>query len=308
MKLAALIEQVLTADPSPTVADDVDTWWAGHRARSASTAAARAVLGGFAADRLGWAFASGYQSAGEALFGDGSPSEDLAALCATEKGGVHPRAIATTVAEREDGSFRVNGDKTFVTFGRQASVLFVVAKAGEREDGSSDLRIVRLTRRDGVTITPQPGVPFCPEVPHAALRLENVLVEGGEILEGDGYLHYLKPFRTVEDVHVHLALLGWLVQVARRSGWSPSVLTRLVTAIATFHALAAEDPSAHGTHVALGGVLRETHNVVEGLDWSTVDETTRSRWERDRALMNVAGKARAKRFEVAWRAFGVNAP
>ena len=100
MKLAALIEQVLTADPSPTVADDVDTWWAGHRARSASTAAARAVLGGFAADRLGWAFASGYQSAGEALFGDGSPSEDLAALCATEKGGVHPRAIATTVAER----------------------------------------------------------------------------------------------------------------------------------------------------------------------------------------------------------------
>lgn len=307
MKVAALIERLFTADPSPTVAEDVDTWWRAHREREVPTSAARAVLGGFAADRLGWAFASGYQSAGEALFGDGSPSRDLGALCATEKGGVHPRAIETTLVEHSDGELRLNGRKSFVTFGSEATALFVVAKAGQRHGGLVDLRVVRITPRSGVTVTPQEGVPFCPEVPHASLQLDEVRVTPEEVLEGDGYLAYLKPFRTVEDIHVHLGLLGWLVQVGRRSTWPTATIARLLSSVVTLHALAEQDPSAPATHVALGGALADITALVDDLDWSSVDEPTRSRWQRDHALMTVAGKARAKRLEAAWRALGTGA-
>ncbi|HZH75777.1 MAG TPA: acyl-CoA dehydrogenase, partial [Archangium sp.] len=40
---------------------------------------------------------------------------------------------------------------------------------------------------------------------------------------------------------------------------------------------------------------------VDGLGplWEQVDAPTRERWERDRLLLNVAGKVRAKRREVA---------
>ena len=43
------------------------------------------------------------------------------------------------------------------------------------------------------------------------------LVHGeADLLPGDGYDIYLKPFRTIEDIHVHAALIGYLVGVARR--------------------------------------------------------------------------------------------
>ena len=94
-----VIERLLRDAPHPGPVTSLDAWWDRHRALSALVPIDRALVAGFVMDRLGYAFASGYQAAGAALFGDqGEPG----ALCATEAGGVHPRAIETRL-ELEGG-------------------------------------------------------------------------------------------------------------------------------------------------------------------------------------------------------------
>jgi alkylation response protein AidB-like acyl-CoA dehydrogenase len=109
------LEHVLTASHEVLVVESLETWWRRHAALAATfePPVELALVGGFAADRLGYAFASGYAAASRALFpGSARP----AALAATEVGGVHPRAIATRLSERDDG-WQLDGEKTFVTLG-----------------------------------------------------------------------------------------------------------------------------------------------------------------------------------------------
>ena len=74
----------------------MSAWWQMHRALAEhfEVPVDHALAAGFSSDRLGYAFGSGYQCAGVAMF----PAMDggsLGAFCATGSGGVHPRAIET---------------------------------------------------------------------------------------------------------------------------------------------------------------------------------------------------------------------
>jgi hypothetical protein len=105
----------------------------------------------------------------------------------------------------------------------------------------------------------------------------------------------------VEDSHVFAALLGWLLQVARRSGWPHEVREELLALVVTMRGLAQADPASPAVHLALAGALDLCRRRVEGLGslWEQVDAPTRERWERDRFLLDVAGKVRAMRRETA---------
>lgn len=297
-----LLKHVLTASPAVPACADVPAWWQRHRALAAqwTVPIELAVAAGFASDRLGYAFASGYHAAGAALFGPHLKQgfNRIAALCATEDGGNHPRAIATQLRE-VDGSYRLDGCKSFVTMGSAAELLLVVASVGE-QDGRNRLRVVAIDRRDGVRFEPGPATPFVPEIPHGRITFDNVRVAPAEVLEGDGYSAYLKPFRTVEDCHVHAALLGWLLQIGRRSNWPDTVLQQLTSTIVTVVAIAQLPPSDSAVHVALAGAFSSVRALVERIDWSSVDRPTRELWERDRVLLEVAGKARVARTRAAW--------
>src|SRR5262245_25603109 len=95
-----------------------------------------------------------------------------------------------------------------------AQSLLVVASTGN-VDGKNRLRVVRVpANAAGVRIEPAVA-PFVPEIAHARVTLDGVRVSAGDLLPGDGYDDYLKPFRTIEDLHVHGALLGYLIGVAR---------------------------------------------------------------------------------------------
>jgi hypothetical protein len=201
-----------------------------------------------------------------------------------------------------EGTLRLEGTKAFVTLGTAADVLLVVATEGQDEQGRNRLRLVRLdSRRPGVTLTELPPPPFVPEVPHAELHLHAVEVAPDEVLPGDGYTRYVKPFRTVEDCHVFAAVLGWLLQVARRSGWPDEVREELLALVVMMRGLAQAAPSSSAVHLALAGALDLCRRRVDELGalWVQVDAPTRERWERDRLLLNVAGKVRAKRRETA---------
>ena len=61
---------------------------------------------------------------------------------------------------------------------------------------------------------------------------------------------------------------------------------------------------AAATHLALAGVLDTAARLVAEVEaaWRALPiDAERTRWERDRALLMVAGKARAARREKAWQ-------
>jgi alkylation response protein AidB-like acyl-CoA dehydrogenase len=255
----------------------------------------RAVRGGHDADRLGAAFVHGYRAALRALV-PGAPART--SLCATEEGGAHPRAIATSL----DDELRLRGAKKWATLAAEAELLLVVASVGSDDTGRNRLRLVKVSpTAPGVTITPMPPPPFAPEVGHAQIALDTK-VAAGDVLPGDGYDDYLKPFRTVEDIHVHAALLGWMLGLGERHGWPHELIERLLAGVAALRSLAAAPPLAAATHLALAGAIAATRELVERAPWSSLDPEARARWERDRPLLDVAGRARTARLEAAWRA------
>lgn len=264
--------------------------WEALREASGTTAE-RAVIGGARADRVGYAFAIGYATALEALAGEGN-----AALCVTEDGGNHPRAIQTRLV---DG--RVTGRKKWATLSDQATHLLVVATEGVDEAGRPRLRVVRVARdAPGVTLELSTAA-FVPEIAHARVILEAV---AGELLPGDGYADYVKPFRTVEDIHVHAALIGYLIGAARRHGFAHAIVERLAMVACALASLAAADAKSPATHIALGGAIAATGAIVLEIEaaWAVAPDEEWSRWQRDRAILQVAGKARGERLVRAWQA------
>jgi len=287
---------------SPPCAD-VAAWWPRH-VEAASTwrnPMDLAIAGGFRADRVGWAFAAGYQAALRALL-PGLPDDRIAAFCVTEVDGNTPRAVKSTLV-RAAGGWRLDGTKRWTTLGPSGALFLVVARdeaaCGERVA----LKVARVpSDAPGVAVQAMPETRFVPEVPHAQLRFENVALRDDALLPGDGYDDYVKPFRTVEDLHVNAAIVAYLVREARRLAWPATWTERAAAHLHAMRALAAEDAGKPATHVALAGALANAGALMEeaGAHFGRSDDPAAGRWQRDRELMGTAGKARALRTQRAW--------
>jgi alkylation response protein AidB-like acyl-CoA dehydrogenase len=254
----------------------------------------RAAAGGFVADRIGYAFLAGYRAALSKL----DPTLERASLCASESGGAHPRAIETSLRPRED-AFVLNGQKTFATLASAADTLLVVASKGKDGD-RNQLQIARIpSSREGITIRDRDPIAFAPEIPHARITFADVRVEPSEILEGDGYTRWLKPFRTIEDVHVMAAWLAHVVRLVRAYDEPREIVEKALAAIAALRTIGDEDPLDPAVHIALGGVLAQALELGRSLTLAKADEAVRARWDRDLPLLGVAGTARNARLEAA---------
>jgi alkylation response protein AidB-like acyl-CoA dehydrogenase len=250
-------------------------------------------------DRLAYAFAGGYAAALNALV---PGHAGLAALAATENKSAHPRAIQTTLAS--DGT--VTGEKGFVTLGALARRFLVVARTETpREDGRPSLKLVVVERGDdgrgdararGIHIEPLPETPFAPELPHARVRFDRA---PATVLEGDGYDRYLKPFRTVEDIFVHNALIAFLLGMAVRDAWPAGYVDRAKALLDRSRALESQDPSAPRTHVELGARIDEARALAADAAFSPARAAERALWERDQPLLLVAERARIERLSRA---------
>jgi acyl-CoA dehydrogenase len=289
---------------TPPAVDTLTAWWDATTAEREAqpTTIDRALIAGAVSDRLGFAFAGGYREALRALV----PGLQgvAAALCATEEGGAHPRAIKTTLTRVHGDGFSLTGKKKWATAASDARILLVIASTGER-DGKNELAMVSVhVGMMGVKLTPTTAA-FVPEIPHAEVEFDNVAVSESDVHSGDGYEDYLKPFRTIEDLHVHAALLGYLIGVARRHGFARDVMPGLVASAAMIRALAEEDLKSAVTHLALGGAIDQVTRVVAAIDdrWSAGDE--HARWQRDRMLLKVAGSARTARLARAIERLGL---
>jgi len=286
---------------------DVEAWWVREATHDDADTIARAARGGFAADRLGWAFASGYRAALASLsFVVGAKR---AALCATERGGGHPRAIETSLAKSEDGGFMLDGHKRFATLGMLADVFVVIAsidKSGPR----NQLRAVLVAAdAPGLTRTVMPDTPFCPEVQHAALRFEGVRVAPSDVLPGDAYEEVLKPFRTVEDAHVIAAALAHAVRIVREHDVEKALAERAVAALVAVAALSREPPLSPAVHLAMSGVFAWAAaifaDVTSALNarGDVNSKAIAARLTRDAPLFAIASTVRGLRTARAWSSF-----
>lgn len=299
----ALFEALLGRDLDTPQMPDVESWWQTHLEVAHETSPAMAaVLGGFAADRLAYAFASGYTAALDRLLG--GPTRRRA-LCATEARGAQPSMLECRLDLDGAGGGRLSGEKSFATLGHLADELVIVATTGLDAEGRNQLRVARIPpNREGVRFGEPVSPTFVPELPHAPLHLRDVRVEPDELLPGDGYLSVLKPFRTVEDTHVFLAVLGWLTKLGRQIAAPPELVERGLFLISGLMPIATSPrPLSPALHRVLGGAIAASRQHIAALEastaWAELPELTRSRWVRDRRLLDVAGTVRARRLEVA---------
>jgi acyl-CoA dehydrogenase len=300
------IETCLRAPTAVPPRDTVASWWPRWRdgAARAGDSAAQALLGGFDADRVAWAFASGYQAALRALLPD-LPADAVAAFCVTEERGNRPRDIETRFTPAADGSVSITGAKRWTTLGPDSSLLLVVGALPPAEgDARVRLRVARVAAQaPGVQLLAMPETRFVPEVPHARVLLEKVRVDAGALLPGDGYARYVKPFRSIEDIHVTLAVAAYLLREARQRQWPSGFAEQSAALLVVLADLAAAPADSAAVHVVLAGALAQAQALYAqaGSLWATAgDDPAAQRWQRDAALFGVAGTARGQRAARAW--------
>ena len=258
-----------------------------------------AVLGGARAATPGLAFLAGYQGALRVLWPSAPAS--LGALCVTENKSTRPADMSTRLQ-----GLLLNGRKDFVTAGDAADWMLVAA----REDAAGESPRLALAvvhaGAPGLRVENLPALPLMPDVSHARMHLQDVHCER---LAGDGWDAYVRPFRSIEDVHVLAALTAWLFGVGRECAWPQTLQLGLLALLSGCAEVARRDPSAAATHVLLAGVFAQQQALQTELDAAFVSgpEQWKKLWQRDRNLLAVAGAARSKRLAKALQTLGMQA-
>lgn len=307
-----MLPQLAAARAAAVPCENVADWWPRHRAIAAEhpDTMQQAIVGGFVADRVGWAFASGYQAALHALFPD-APADRICALCVTEAEGNSPKAIRSTL-RRNGAGWSLSGAKRWTTLGPDGALFFVAARDEAASGARPSIRIARVpSNAAGLRIEHMPPTRFVPEVPHAQLKFENLQLGEASILPGDGFDQYVKPFRTVEDIHVQAAVLAYLMREAQRLSWPQHWIERLSALLAALSKLSDMPPTNAETHIALAGALAIGAGLIDESEafWNAAAaDAAATRWRRDRELLKVAGEARARRARSAWSKIFVRSP
>lgn len=275
----------------------LERWFTALQSRGANDSFELAVLGGRLAATPGLAFLAGYQAALRSLWPDAPVG--LGALCATERRLLRPADMQTRL-----DSARLTGEKDFVIAGSAAAWLLVPARdeaLGERPRLS--LCLVRATE-PGVIVEEGRPLALVPDIPHGRLRLTSAACDR---LAGDGWDDYVKPFRTLEDLHVLVALVSWLYGVGLQCGWPQRLQLQLLGILPGAAEISRLPPADAATHLLLASLNLQFAALGETLDaalaagpqlWSDL-------WRRDRGVLQLARSAQAKRLAQAAELFGL---
>ena len=303
METAELVGRIVRASPAP--ASDVRTWLATTRSaiRDESLSAIdRALLRAAHADRPAFAIAAGHQAALRQLCPALGWSE-VVAFCASEERGAHPRHLRTELKPAAGGTFRLSGRKQWASLAPDSDLLLVIASTGVERDRNPLRTVMVSTDRDGVDVRAMPGSEHQSEIRHAVIIFDAVVVEPDELLPGDGYTRYLKPFRSIEDLHIAAALAATTLAHAVRLRWPEHEVEALIANLLAFRELGRGSVLAPVEHLALAGVVARQQELRQRQRelWQRADDATRRRFCPDREPPAVAARAKELRREAAWR-------
>ncbi|MFS2096919.1 acyl-CoA dehydrogenase family protein [Pseudomonas sp. Pseusp11] len=250
-----------------------------------------AVAGGRLMATPGLAFLVGYQAALRMLWPSAPLS--LGALCATEQRSLRVADMQTRLRD-----LRLSGRKDFVTAGDAADWLLVAARS---EEPGSDPRLslaVVYPGEPGVRLEKLAPLPLMPEISHGRLFLDNALCE---LLAGDGWDAYVKPFRTLEDIYVLSAMTAWLFGIGQDNDWPHTLQLRLLALLAGCAEVSRQAPNNPAGHVLLGGLFAQFDGLKAEVNQAMTDGPPQwaAVWQRDQAVMDLAAGARGKRLAKA---------
>lgn len=276
---------------------ELDGWFAQAQARCIGCdTLTSAMRGGRLAATPGLAFLAGYQAALRRLWPSAPPG--LGALCATEQRSLRPADMQTRFTEGG-----ISGAKDYVTAGPAAGWLLVAAR--DEAPGHSPRLSLYLVETGAAGVTLEPGAPLSlvPDIPHARLRLDHA---PAKVLEGDCWDDFIKPFRTLEDLHVLAALVSWLHGLALECRWPQELQLRLLGLLPAAAEVATLSPSAPATYLLLAGIQAQFEALQPRLDAALASGPPHwaRLWQRDRRILDLARAAQARRLAQAVAAFG----
>ena len=259
---------------------------------------ALAVYGGRMASTPGLAFLAGYQAAVRALWTDAP--EGLGALCATENRKLRPADMTTRVL-----GMTLTGCKDFVTAGASASWLLVPAR--EEQQGEPIRLGLFVLQPDSAGVLLETGrqLPLLPDIPHARLCLKQATAER---LEGEGWSDYVKPFRSLEDLYVLVALAAWLYGIGLQHQWPRGLMLRLLAVLVSGAEVARQSPHEPVAHLFLGALIEQFHALRPELD-SALEMTAgpwANLWRRDNGVLGLARNVQDRRLQKAMQVLGID--
>ncbi|WP_024618439.1 acyl-CoA dehydrogenase family protein [Pseudomonas kilonensis] len=239
----------------------------------------------------GLAFLVGYQAALRVLWP--SAPQSLGALCATEQRSLRPADMQTRLDD-----LRLSGRKDFVTAGDAAEWLLIAARCEAPGETPRLNLAVAYAGEPGVTLEKLPAIALMPDISHGRVLLDGALCE---LLAGDGWDAYVKPFRTLEDLYVLSAMTAWLYGVGQECAWPQALQLRLLALLAGCAEVSRHNPSSAAGHVLLGGLFAQFQGLDGELNAALAagPAAWREMWARDKGVMEIAAGARAKRLAKA---------
>eukprot|EP01030_Chromulinospumella_sphaerica_P019747 gene19747-19644_t len=220
-----------------------------------------AVVGARMMATPGLAFLVGYQAALRMLWPSAPLS--LGALCATEQ-----RSLRVADMQTRLHDLRLSGRKDFVTAGDAADWLLIAARSEQQGEAPRLSLAVVYPDEPGVRVEKLPPIPLMPDISHGRLFLDNALCE---LLAGDGWDAYVKPFRTLEDIYVLSAMTAWLYGVGQDSDWPQALQLRLLALLAGCAEVSRHPPVSPAGHVLLGGLFAQFEGLKGEINAALAD-------------------------------------
>lgn len=254
----------------------------------------QAIWGGYSCQQFSFAFLAGYQAALEKLF-PSIASNELKALCITEEGG--GQAIKTSLVNNQ-----INGSKSYLTAGSDAAHLFVLCNTNEVKAGRALLKMVHLPNNSaGMEIT-NFELPFMHEVKHGKLLLKEVGIESAQILPGDGFIDYAKPFRSLEDIHVATAYQAMLLRQAMDYQWEENIRDQLILSLYTLKNLSTLPPNDKETHLLIAANEHQFEQLLPDIEANIESKSPthfKKDWDVNKKVTTIAKKVKALRLTKA---------
>ena len=125
------------------------------------------------------------------------------------KRGASPKTL-TSSARKQDTSYCLNGEKTYLTNGPIADVFIVVAVTDDTQPLKSFTAFIVPRNTEGLTVTPPMPLNFLKPSPHGGIQLNNCLIGQNSVLgkEGSIWQDIVVPLGEIEDVVMTGPVLG----------------------------------------------------------------------------------------------------